>query len=460
MRIFEVVAGVLLVLSTWISVLATLVVPRGLRSRHATVVRIIVRWPFQFIADHCRSYETKDRVLAWSAPLSILATLLSWLVLFVAGFGLLVAGFGDLPVTQGFKEAGSSVFTLGVVWSAGGRLTLLDFSAAATGPVIVGLLVGYLPALYGAYARRETEVTLLVARGGSPAWGPEILSRHWQIAGLIDTVPELFRNWERWSAEVAESHTSYPVLLDFRSPRAGRNWLVALLAIMDAAALELALNPSRPDGQIRLAIRSGFTCVREIASSERIPYDEDPDPDSDIGLTYAEFSQGIDLLRYSNYPMERTAQEAWPHFRGWRVNYESTVYELAYRIDAVPAPWSGPRRRPGQRMTVRSPQDRQPTVPKVQAQAPTAADPAATLMAAEAAAEAAKSAKAVKAGVSGAATQPAKPVLSEQECLPVPIHRSDTGLIVSDFGGLYPAPYGAKGSGAGNGGNGSSGTPA
>jgi hypothetical protein len=133
---------------------------------------------------------------------------------------------------------------------------------------------------------------------------------------------------------------------------------------MDAAALELSLNPSRPDGQIRLAIRAGFSCVREIAASERIPFDPDPNPDDQIGLSYAEFTQAIDLLSYAGYPMERTAQDAWPHFRGWRINYESTVYALAYQIDAVPAPWSGPRRSPGQRVMVRSPIDRRPTVPE------------------------------------------------------------------------------------------------
>jgi hypothetical protein len=114
---------------------------------------------------------------------------------------------------------------------------------------------------------------------------------------------------------------------------------------------------------MRLAVRSGFTCVREIALSEQIPFDEDPDPDDPIGLPYAEFLQGIDMLRFSGYPMERTPEEAWPHFRGWRINYEATVYALAYQIDAVPAPWSGPRRRPGQRVSVRSPIDRRPTVP-------------------------------------------------------------------------------------------------
>jgi hypothetical protein len=401
MRIIEIAGGVFLVVSTWISVLATLVVPRGLRSRHARFIRVVVRWPFQSVADLCRSYDTKDRVLAWSAPLSILATLLSWMVLFVAGFGLLVTGVGGGTVVQGLREAGSSVFTLGVIWSGSERSIGLDFGAAATGPVIVGLLVGYLPALYGAYSRRETEVTLLVARAGVPAWGPEILSRHWQVAGLIDTVPELFRNWERWSAEVSESHTSYPVLLDFRSPRAGRNWLIALLAIMDAAALQLALNPSKPDGQIRMAIRSGFACVREIAVSEQIPFNDDPDPDGEIALTYAEFSQAIDLLRYARYPMEKSPEEAWPHFRGWRINYEATVYALAYQIDAVPAPWSGPRRRPSQRMTVRSPLDRQPS------EAPKAGATCATASAS------------ASAAASGTVSTP-----SDQECLPVKVQRS------------------------------------
>jgi hypothetical protein len=360
MRIFELLAGLVIIIGTWVSVVSTLVVPRGLRSRHTRAVRDAVRWPFQIVANRCRSYDAKDRVLAWAAPLSILASLLTWLGVFVFGFGLVLAAGGDLSVAAGLREAGSSVFTLGFASGVRNRLTFVDFVAAASGPAVIGLLVGYLPALYGAYARREAEVTLLQSRAGAPAWGPEILVRHMQIPGLINELPDLYRGWERWSAEISESHTSYPVLIHFRSPRATRNWLIALLAVLDAAALELALNPSHPNSALRLSLRGGFVCLRDIADVEGISYDPDPDPDSSISLTFAEFSQGIDMLRYAGYRMERSPEEAWPHFRGWRTNYEQTAYTLAYQIDAVPAPWSGPRRRPGQALSVVTPVDRQP----------------------------------------------------------------------------------------------------
>ncbi len=267
-------------------------------------------------------------------------------------------------------ESGSSVFTLGFLSSSDSQQTFVDFCAAATGPVMIGLLVGYLPAMYSSYSLREAEVTMLQARAGVPAWGPEILVRHVQVPGLITQLPTLYQGWERWAAQIAESHTSYPVLIHFRSPRATRNWLIALLAIMDAAALELALNPSKPKGTMRMALRAGFTCLREISEVEGIPYDSDPDPDGEIQLSIADFNQGLDMLRHAGYPMERSAEEAWAHFRGWRVNYEAVAYELAYRIDAVAAPWSGPRRTQRQVLSVRTPRDRQPTQSKDSAGAP------------------------------------------------------------------------------------------
>jgi hypothetical protein len=361
-RILEVVLGCLIVLFTWISVVANLVVPRGLRSRYTRLIRDAVRAPFQLVADHCRTFEAKDLLLAWAAPLSILFTLLSWLGLSVVGFGFVLAGVGDISPGKGMLESGSSVFTLGFLSSTDSQQTFIDFCAAATGPVMIGLLVGYLPAMYSAYSQREAEVTMLQARAGVPAWGPEILMRHVQIPGLVTQLPALYQGWERWAAQIAESHTSYPVLIHFRSPRATRNWLIALLAIMDAAALELSLNPSKPKATMRMTLRAGFTCLREIADVEGIPYDSDPDPDSEIELTYAEFSQGLDMLKYSGYPMERNPEDAWAHFRGWRVNYESLAYTLAYRIDAVAAPWSGPRRTQRQVLAVRSPVDRQPSI--------------------------------------------------------------------------------------------------
>jgi hypothetical protein len=86
--------------------------------------------------------------------------------------------------------------------------------------------------------------------------------------------------------------------------------------------------------------------VRDIARAEGISVDEDPDPDAPISLTFEEFSAGYDDIAASGYEMQRSAADAWPHFRGWRINYESVAYALAQSIDAPPGPWSGQRTPP------------------------------------------------------------------------------------------------------------------
>ncbi len=359
MRVLAGLAGAFIVLGTFSSVVRTLVVPRPLRSRFTRSVESAIRALFQTVADRLATVEAKDRVLAPAAPLSILVTLISWLASFLVGYALLENAVSGLGLSSALREAGSSLFTLGFAGSTRARLTAVDFCAAATGPIVIALQIGYLPALYGAYARRETDVTLLRSRAGDPAWGPEILARYAQV-DLLDEIVDLFRGWERWSADVAESHTSYQVLVHFRSPQATRNWLVSLLAVMDAAALHLALNPSRPQAEVRLALRAGFLCLRDIADTKRISYNPDPSPDDPISLTYAEYLAGVSHMHRQGYPMERAPDQAWPHFRGWRVNYEVLAYELAYLIDAVPAPWSGPRRTHPHAIAPLTPVDRRP----------------------------------------------------------------------------------------------------
>ncbi|MFE4801173.1 hypothetical protein ACFRFL_40875 [Streptomyces sp. NPDC056708] len=360
MRALIGIVGGLIVAGTFSSVLRTLVIPRPTRSSFTRVVHKVVYVPFQFVADRCRTPETKDRVLAPAAAVAILFHLVSWLMTFWAGYAILQTAVSGLGALDALRETGSSLFTLGFASSRHVDLTAIDFCAAATGSITIGLQIGYLPTLYSAYARRESEVTLLQARAGSPPWGPEILARYSQI-GLTDSLTELFRNWERWAAEVSESHTSYVVLSRFRSPQSNRNWLVALLAVLDAAAMQLALNPSRPQAEARLALRAGFVCLREIADIWRIPYAPDPSPDSPIQLTYEDFSAAVDHAVASGYLPERTAEDAWPHFRGWRINYEGLAYRFAYLLDAVPAPWSGPRRTLEETLAPITPVDRKPS---------------------------------------------------------------------------------------------------
>ncbi len=220
---------------------------------------------------------------------------------------------------------------------------MVDFIAAGTGLVLVALQIAYLPTLYGAYNRRETLVTLLQSRAGSPAWGPELLIRH-QLVGLIDNMPSLFAEWERWAADVAESHSSYPSLLFLRSPRPQNSWVVSLIAVMDAAALVLAVDPDGAPIESRMVVRMGFTCLRDIAEATGIPFDPDPSPDDPIQLCPERSSTPPTAdCEEVGFPVSRPAAEAWPHFRGWRVNYEAVAYTLAATLDAPPARWTGPR---------------------------------------------------------------------------------------------------------------------
>jgi len=358
-RALALLVGFAVLVATSSSVLRNLVVPRRLRSKLTRAVSRAVAAPFRAIAYRSAVYERRDALLAWAAPMAILAILLTWLLLFLIGYALLIYAFSDLSWIVAMREAGSSLFTLGFASTDRGRLTAVDFAAAMTGPIVIGLQIGYLPALYGAYNRREAEVTMLDSRAGEPNWGPEILARHASVSSL-DNLSELYRGWERWSADVSESHSNYPVLIYFRSQQASRNWLIGLLSVMDSAALTLAFNPSGRQGEARMALRMGFVCLRDLADTVGLPYDEDPDPDDPITLSYDEFLLGVERLGRAGYPMERTPDQAWPHFCGWRVNYESIAYPLAAAIDAVPALWSGPRRGAPAPILPRTPVNRQP----------------------------------------------------------------------------------------------------
>ena len=342
-RIAAMVIGILLLLAITSSVLRTLVVPRRLRSKIAEVTFLVTLWPLRWTAHRTSSYLARDRILAWAGPLSIVVTLVVWLVGYLIGYALLLYGLEPtLLPSVAAREAGSSLLTLGFASTDRGQLTAVDFVAAATGPIVIGLLIGYLPTLYGAYNRRETDVTMLEARAGEPNWGPEILARHAAI-GAVANLDDLFASWERWAADISESHTNYPVLIHIRSSQPMRHWLVGMVSVMDAAAMQLSLAPGLPQGRARISLRQGFVALRDIAEVERIAFDPDPSPDGALNLPYEEFAAAVEYVVDRGFPSTRTAAQAWPHFRGWRVNYEAIAYSLARRLDAPPALWTGDR---------------------------------------------------------------------------------------------------------------------
>jgi len=341
--------GALLVLSAWHSVIGTLIVPRPTRSMLTRSVDWTVDQAYWLVTHWVHDFKRRDRLLATQAAAVLLSQLATWLGISFVGFALLLWPLDPLGVGSAFTNAGSSMFTLGFAGTEGAAPLAVVFISAATGLVIVALQVGYLPALYAAFNRRETEVALLNGRGGVPAWGPELLARtHYALGSgvsTIDTLPELYAEWERWAADVTESHSTYLPLVRFRSPRPLTSWVTALLSVLDSAALMLSLCPeAAPTVPARLCLRAGFLCFQQIARTMGVDFPEMPDRSYGISVTYEEFLDAVERMREVDFPIERDPSDAWPDFVGWRVNYEKAAYGVAAGVDAVPALWSGPRR--------------------------------------------------------------------------------------------------------------------
>src|SRR5580765_489370 len=352
-------AGAGIVAGTRVSIIGILVVPRNVSSGISRRCDLTVDALFHPVIPRNASFEFRDRVLAWQAPTALLVRLLLWLTLLGVGYGLVLLPTVHGDAARAFSDVGSSLFTLGYSAPTSWGSTIVEYLAAFTALVVVGLQVGYLPTLYAAFNRREIAVTLLASRAGAPPWGPELLARtRW---GIDDTdagpvMAELFRSWEAGSAEDAESHTTYFTLARLRSPQPSSDWLTSQIAVMDAAALHLSLAPSRePKLAARLALRMGFVTLDRIARTMRLPVPDEPDPDAEISVSFEQFRSAVKMLEDLHYPVEVPVQQAWANFRGWRSNYDVAALSIARELDATPALWTGPRRWPSQPVPPRRP---------------------------------------------------------------------------------------------------------
>jgi len=343
------VVGAVLVITAAASEIGTIIVPRPIGSWLTHLVDRLVNGVYRIVTGAVADYRRRDRILAGQAAAILLCQLVAWLAIFFVGYSLLLWPFVP-DITAAFTTAGPALWAVGSSQVHGAPEHAIQDIASLSGVITVTLQIAYLPTLYSAFNRRENEVALLNARAGVPSWGPELLARtHYALgsgSSTIDTLPDLYKQWERWAADVAESHSTYLPLVRFRSPKPLSSWATALLAVLDSAALYLALSPkSVPAVPARLCLRSGWMCFGEVARAMNLKVPQDPDPAAGISLPYEDFLDAIARLRKVDFPIEREPEEAWPDFVGWRVNYEQAAFAVAAAVDAVPALWSGPRRR-------------------------------------------------------------------------------------------------------------------
>jgi hypothetical protein len=335
-------AGLVMALATIGGAVRTVIVPRGVSSRLTRTVFLALRALFRLRAGPAAPYERRDRVMALYAPVGLLALLAVWMALVCSGFTLMFWGLGGRSFREGFLLSGSSLLTLGSSRAGDLPAVTLSFAEALIGLVLLAMLITYLPAIYGAFSRREAAVTALEVRAGSPPSAVEMIERYWRV-GRIDRIGEMWVRWEAWFVEVEESHTSFPALVFFRSPQPDHSWITAAGAVLDAASLVASTVAIPRDVQADFCIRAGYLALRRIADYFSIPYEPDPRPDDPISISRGEFERAYDRLAAAGVPLKPDRDRAWRDFAGWRVNYDSVLIALAGLTMAPYAPWSSDR---------------------------------------------------------------------------------------------------------------------
>ncbi|MEO6829400.1 MAG: potassium channel family protein [Acidobacteriaceae bacterium] len=251
MNVLTLILGLLCLSEVLVDAFQTIILPRRASGRlRISSAFLALTWtPWRGIARRMRKARPRESFLAYFGPLSLLLLVVVWACGLIAGFGLLYHSIGS-----SFADAHSlgdwetdlyvsctTLFTLGlgdvVPLSVGARM--LVGLEAGTGLAFVAGVIGYLPVLYGAFSRREVSIILLDARAGSPPTALELLRRHSGPAGE-EALQVLLVEWERWSAELLESHISYPQLCFFRSQHDNQSWLGALVTMLDTCAVLIA----------------------------------------------------------------------------------------------------------------------------------------------------------------------------------------------------------------------------
>jgi hypothetical protein len=258
LQIFALIAGSVCCSAVFLDAFQTIILPRRATGRfRITRLFLIATWqPWKIFADRIRSTRTREQIYSFYGPLSLILLLLLWAMLLILGFGLFYFALGtpftDVMGVQSaaglskFRTAlyvsGTTMFTLGlgdvVPHSMGARTLIICESGVGLG--FVALVIGYLPVLYQSFSRREVSIALLDARAGSPPTAAELLRRH-GFDGGEEALIDLLEEWERWSAELLESHISYPILCYYRSQHDNQSWLSALISILDTCALLISV---------------------------------------------------------------------------------------------------------------------------------------------------------------------------------------------------------------------------
>jgi hypothetical protein len=318
------------------------VLPRAATVRFSRLISLLSRMVFDLFARPRRSYEERDRVMALYAPITLLLFPIIWIMCIFGAFAAIFWSVESVGWREALRLSGSALFTLGFDTPRNLGPDFLTFLEAALGLGLLAMLISYLPTIYSSFSRREISVGQLAVRAGTPPSAPEMIIRAHKT-GFAERLDPLWRQWEAWFVEIEETHTSTGILSFFRSPNPHRSWITASGAVLDCAALRLAVLEIEWTPDAATCIRAGYLALRAIADLFGIPYDPDPNPDDPISITKLEFLQVYEQFAEAGVPLKPDREQAWRDYAGWRVNYDTVLLTIAGLVMAPYAPWSSDR---------------------------------------------------------------------------------------------------------------------
>ena len=335
------ICGALIVAVILLEAFETIILPRRVTRRfRLTRLFYVSTWrPWRAIA---RLMQTKVRenFISFYGPLSLLVLFAVWAASLIVGFGFLYYSAARYdpthpPLQTCLYLSGTTFFTLGLgdvtPHTSGERVMAVFESGLGFG--FLALIISYLPVIYQAFSKREVSIVLLDARAGSPPTAAELLSRHGGQHGA-QAIQVLFQDWERWSAELLESHISYPVVAYFRSQHSNESWLAALTAILDATALIVATSDTPCSRQAKLTFAM---CRHTIVDLSQVfhaqPRSDDPDrlPPADLARLRASLDRCGYQLREDDLSTEKLHE--------LRRMYEPYLHALSRYLFVALPPW-------------------------------------------------------------------------------------------------------------------------
>jgi hypothetical protein len=345
MHIFSAIAGILSILAILLDAFETVVLPRRVRRSFRISSWFYRRtWiPWRKLAQRIANQSRRENFLGYFGPLSLIFLLALWAAALIFGFALLQYGAGEHfrlsgePLSFGLLiyHSGETFFTLGYgdIIPSSGLARALAVIEAGLGFAFLGVVIGYLPTIYSSFSRREIEISLLDARAGSPPTAAELLARFGNCPQQ-DVLDQIFKDWERWAAEVLESHLSYPALSFFRSQHNNQSWLGALITILDGSALVMAGVDGVRNEQAKITFamaRHALVDLAQVVSARYNPLVPDRLPLQDLNrLRQSLAARGVKLRDGAEF------EEKLTYLRSL---YEPYAMAIALNLSITLPPW-------------------------------------------------------------------------------------------------------------------------